>query len=75
MKPPTTKSQNVLYVLHYKGQLMGTYKWSSFSPDGLYGWRPPKKIYFTMGTAKCGISHLPKEIIPDVTIVEYVPRA
>lgn len=64
---------NVLYALHYKGKLLGTFKWEGGNTSVLYGWRPPKKIYFKIGQANCGVSHLPQEIIDDIEIVMYGP--
>jgi len=74
-KEPETQDQNVLYALHYQGKLLGTFKWASGKPDYLQGWRPPKKIYFKVGQANCGVSHLPKDVQKDIEIIEYRPAS
>jgi hypothetical protein len=38
--------------------------WPNYGGNHLYGWRPPKKVYFSLGTAKTGFSHIPDEIKP-----------
>lgn len=68
------QNENVLYALHYEGKLLGTFKWSELGPDGLHGWRPPKKIYFKLGQARNGAGHLPKDVIDKIEIVRYLPE-
>lgn len=73
MSEVKTQKNNTIYALHYKSQLMGTFKWGEGMSDFLQGWRPPKKVYFTVGTANNGASHLPTKILDDVELVEYQP--
>jgi len=42
------------------------------SYSGLYGWRPPKKIYYTLGHAKAGRHHVPIQIRDRVEIHRFV---
>lgn len=69
---------NELFALHYEGELLGPDVWKKYSSkyggNSLYGWRPPKKVYYKYGHAKNGLRHLPKEIQEDVKIVRYVPE-
>lgn len=46
--------------------------WKSYGDNGLYGWRAPKKIYYTLGMAKAGFSHMPEQIKPLVQISKFV---
>ena len=72
-----TKPSNKLYAIHYKGILLSTIDWGNNSTgisSTLQGWRPAKKVYFTLGTAKSGITHLPEIIRKDCSIVEYTPN-
>jgi hypothetical protein len=47
--------------------------WKNYGDaDGwLQGWRPPKKVYYTVGHAKSGFAHIPSEIKPLVSIAEF----
>jgi len=72
------KENNILYALHLDGKLLSAKIWEEYSKnwgyaDGLYGWRPPKRIYYKLGHAKNGIRHLPKQIQNKVKIVIYKP--
>lgn len=69
-----TQENNILYALHWRNKLLGTFKWLNSNPGmNLQGWRPPKKVYFTLGMARSGATHLPREIIDEIEIVEYLP--
>jgi hypothetical protein len=41
------------------------------SGSGLQGWRPPKKIYYTLGTARSGFSHIPEKLKPKLAIAKF----
>lgn len=71
-KEPKTHS-NTIYAIHYKGQLLGSFKWGNGASDYLYGWRPPKKVYWKLGLARSGATHLPEDILDDCEIMEYAP--
>lgn len=43
-------------------------KYGSSSGAGLYGWRPPKKIYYNFGQAKRGFSFVPEALKPQLEI-------
>jgi len=45
--------------------------WPSYGTNGLYGWRPPKKIYYTLGKAKQGFSYIPEQLKPKLAIAEF----
>ncbi len=72
MKKDPKTHPNTIYAIHYKGQLLGSFKWGSGAPN-LYGWRPPKKVYWKLGLARSGATHLPEDILDDCEIVEYAP--
>lgn len=69
--------KNEVFAIHWKGQLLHPNIWKEFSDkygtNGLYGWRPPKKLYYKIGHAKCALSHLPEMVRNDCKIVRYVP--
>ncbi len=71
--------QNELYALHLDGELLEGNVWKKFSTkygtNGLYGWKPPKRIYYKLHHAKNGLSHLPIEIRNKVEIVKYIPAS
>ena len=46
--------------------------WPKYGENGLYGWRPPKKIYFTLGQARAGFSHIPDALKEKVSIRRFV---
>lgn len=72
-KDPKTHA-NILYAIHYKGQLLGTFKWRNGSRNpNLQGWRPAKKVYWKLGLARSGATHLPEDILDECEIVEYAP--
>ena len=69
-----------LYVLLIKDtqelispQLVKQYwkTYGSASSSGLYGWRPPKKIYDSLGRAKAGFAHIPAGMKPLVEIAVF----
>jgi len=73
MKDPKTHP-NIIYAIHYKGQLLGSFKWEGGGvSSSLHGWRPPKKVYWKLGLARSGATHLPENILDDCEIVEYAP--
>ena len=72
-KSITTQDENVIYALHYKGKLLGSFRWTQGGPDWLQGWRPPKKVYFKLGLARSGATYLPTEALDDIEIVRYAP--
>jgi hypothetical protein len=39
--------------------------------NGLYGWRPAKKVYYSLGQAKKGFSFIPDELKPQCEISMY----
>ena len=61
-----------LYVLMLDGHILtpDSFKeyWKSYGHSQLYGWRPPKKIYYTLGHAKNGLRHVPIQIRDKVEI-------
>jgi hypothetical protein len=69
---------NKIFVLHLDGKIITPNIWKKFSNNygnnSLYGWRPSKKMYMTLGHAKAAISHLPEQIRDKVEIVEYTPK-
>ena len=48
--------------------------WPHYGDNSLYGWRPPKKIYDTIGRAKAGFAHLPEKVKDLLSIMEFVPQ-
>jgi hypothetical protein len=77
MKKEPNKEPNTLYALHFKDELIEPNIWKKYSDkygsQGLYGWKPPKKVYYTLGHAKAAMKHLPKQIINEVQIIKYKP--
>lgn len=45
--------------------------WPNYGTNELYGWRPPKKVYFKLHHAKAGFSHLPADLQPYLEICKY----
>jgi hypothetical protein len=45
--------------------------WKNYGSNQLHGWRPAKKIYYTLGTAKAGFNHIPESIKPQVSIAIF----
>lgn len=45
--------------------------WENYGRNDLYGWRPAKKIYYTLGTAKAGFAHIPEELKPKISIAIF----
>ena len=69
------KTYTELYVLVLDGKILtpDTFKehWKNYGQaegSGLYGWRPPKKIYYTAGHAKNGLRFVPEAIRSKVEI-------
>jgi hypothetical protein len=75
MKP---KIYTELFALTFKnsGEILtpDSYKkhWKNYGSNDLTGWHPPKKIYYTLGTAKAGFGHIPEQIKPLVEISKFV---
>jgi hypothetical protein len=74
-KPIETKE---LFVLMLDGFVLTPDSFSRYwknygsGGSGLYGWRPPKKIYYTEGQAKAGLAHIPEAIKDKVEIHKFV---
>jgi hypothetical protein len=72
------KEYKDLYVLVLDGFILtpDTFLqyWKNYGSIGsnLQGWRPPKKIYYTLGYAKSGLKRVPKEIRDKVEIHKFV---
>lgn len=70
---------NEIYALHLDGKLITDRKalWKQYSKNygmnSLQGWRPGKTVYFSLGRAKAGIRHLPKEVQNKIEIIKYEP--
>lgn len=47
--------------------------WQGYGNNQLHGWRPPKKVYYTLGNAKSGFAHIPDQIKPHVCIRAIEP--
>lgn len=45
--------------------------YGSARSSGLYGWKPPKKVYFTLGQARRGFSFIPDQLKPQCEISMY----
>ncbi len=64
-----------LYVLMLDGNILtpDSFKqyWKNYGGQQLYGWRPPKKIYYTLGAAKNGIRCVPVQIRDRVEIHKF----
>ena len=39
--------------------------------SGLYGWRPAKRVYYSLGQAKVGFSYIPDQLKPQCEISMY----
>lgn len=69
---------NEVFALHLDGELLHPNIWDKYTEqygnNSLYGWRPPKKLYYKIGHAKTAIKHLPEQIRDRVTIVRYTPE-
>lgn len=58
-----------VFVLYYEDRPIHVRK------GGWNDWSPPKKIYYTQGAAKCGITNLPDQVNrKKVSIRRYVPE-
>jgi len=75
MKP---KIYTELFALTFKnsGEILtpDSFKkyWKGYGGNCLQGWKPPKKIYYTLGTAKSGFGHIPEQIKPLIQISKFV---
>jgi hypothetical protein len=45
--------------------------WKNYGGNSLHGWRPPKKIYYTLGRAKGGFAYIPEQLKPLLEISEF----
>lgn len=76
-KPEAEDTPETLYVLYYKGKPMSARFGKSISEDygqnDLYGWRPPKKVYYELRYARSAAKRVPEKLRKFVTIVEYGP--
>ena len=45
--------------------------WRNYGGNNLYGWRAPKKLYFTIGRARGGFAHIPEELKSKVAIARF----
>lgn len=72
-----------LYVLVFKetGEIVtpDSFKkyWKNYGSVGnsLGGWRPPKKIYYTLGTAKSGFNYIPEQIKSQIGIALFAQQS
>lgn len=44
--------------------------WPNYGGSYLQGWRPPKKIYYSLGFARSGFSHIPNELKDKLAIAK-----
>ena len=71
------KQTKTLYALIFKdsGEILtpDSFKehWPNYGGSWLQGWRPPKKVYYKIGHAKSGFSHIPDQIKPSIAIAEF----
>lgn len=66
----TSAAKEEVFVLYYEGKPIHVQK------GGWNDWTPPKKIYYTIGAAKCGIANLPEGVdTSKVSIKRYVPES
>ncbi len=69
-----SKQYTKLYVLMLDGVILTPDSfqeyWKNYGTTGssLYGWRPPKKIYYTLGHARNGLRFVPEQIRDKVQI-------
>lgn len=69
-----SKQYTKLYVLMLNGVILTPDSfveyWKNYGANGsgLHGWRPPKKIYYTLGHAKNGLRFVPEQIRDKVQI-------
>lgn len=47
--------------------------WPNYGGNNLYGWRAPKKVYYKLGHAKTGFSHIPNKLKSKLAIAEFSP--
>jgi hypothetical protein len=45
--------------------------WDNYGSNNLRGWRPPKKVYDTLGRAKGGFAYIPEQLKPFLEISEF----
>lgn len=68
---------NSIYAIVFKDtkQILTPYSfkeyWKNYGGNNLYGWRAPKKLYFTLGRAKWGFAHIPEELKSKVSIARF----
>ena len=64
-----------IFVFYYKDQPLCETVFTgpdAVCPD-LYGWIPPRKVYYEATSAKLALTKLPKEIRKECRIVKYIP--
>lgn len=67
----------MLYAINFKesGEILTpeSYKkyWPNYGGNNLHGWKAPKKVYYTLGKAKNGFSHVPDQLKPLLEISEF----
>lgn len=67
----------MLYAINFidSGEVLTTESfmkyWPNYSSNSLRGWRPPKKIYYTLGRAKGGFAYIPEQLKPFLEISEF----
>jgi hypothetical protein len=70
------KKYTEIYALILDGGILtpDTFKeyWKNYGGNELYGWRPPKKIYYTLGHAKAGLHWVPEKLRDKVEIHRFV---
>ncbi|MCX7981253.1 MAG: hypothetical protein N3A68_09510 [Bacteroidia bacterium] len=68
-QPKIKEVKEELYVLYYEDKPLHLVK------TGFFDWTPTKKVYWSVGDAKRGITNLPNFIDKEkVKIVPYVPK-
>lgn len=67
-----------LFVLMLDGHILtpDSFKeyWKKYGEAQLYGWRPPKKVYYTLGAAKNGLRFVPAQIKDKVEIHKFASQ-
>lgn len=63
-----TNTENEIYVIHFNGKPL------HLVTEKFNEWKPSKKVYFIMSSAKCGMNYIPKSIKESCEIVKYIPE-
>ena len=56
-----------IFVIHFNGKPL------HLVTDKFQEWKPSKKVYFSLSSAKCGLNYIPKLIKDSCEIVKYAP--